>query len=107
MICKPKLIAKLLANMTELLSSLLWLNEETLADSSQKSEKSFINFAIQNETYKERLGMAIQRIGEEVYVREGFQANSDVNTFRLSIVDYLMLHPFDTPRSARTSTTTW
>ena len=98
MICKPKLIAKLLANMTELLSSLLWLNEETLADSSQKSEKSFINFAIQNETYKERLGMAIQRIGEEVYVREGFQANSDVNTFRLSIVDYLMLHPFDTPQ---------
>src|SRR3989337_7966 len=98
MICKPKLIAKLLANITEPLSSSLWLNEDTLANSSQKSEKSFINFAIQNETYKERLGMAIQRIGEEAYVREGFQANSGVNPFRLSIVDYLMLHPFDTPR---------
>src|SRR3990167_9215104 len=98
MICKPKLIAKLLANITEPLSSSLRLNEETLADSSQKSGKSFINFAIQNETYKERLGMAIQRIGEEAYVREGFQANSGVNPFRLSIVDYLMLHPFDTPQ---------
>ena len=98
MICKPKLIAKLLANITEPLSSSLRLNEETLADSSQKSGKSFINFAIQNETYKERLGMAIQRIGEEAYVREGFQTNNKVNPFRLSIVDYLMLHPFDTPQ---------
>jgi len=42
--------------------------------------------------------MAIQRIGEEAYVREGFQTNNKVNPFRLSIVDYLMLHPFDTSR---------
>src|SRR3990170_8095205 len=97
MICKPKLIAKLLANITEPLSSSLWLNEDTLSDSSQKSEKSFIDFAIQNESYKDKLGMAIQRIGEEAYVRESFQENSDVNPFRLSIVDYLILHPFDTP----------
>ena len=62
MICKPKLIAKLLANITEPLSSSLWLNEETLANSSQKSEKSFIDFAIQNETYKERLCIAIQSL---------------------------------------------
>ncbi len=98
MVIKPKLIAKLLANMTEPLPSLLWLNERLLADSSQKSENSFINFAIQNETYKERLGATIQRIGEEAYVREGFQANNEVNPFRLSVVDYSMLHPLDTPR---------
>ncbi|MDO8140447.1 MAG: PDZ domain-containing protein [Candidatus Brocadiales bacterium] len=99
---KPKLIAKLLANTTEPLSSLLWLNERPLADSSQKSKNSFINFAIQNETYKERLGTTIQRIGEEAYVREGFQANNEINPFRLSIVDYSMLHPFNTPQIGQT-----
>src|SRR3990167_1866841 len=98
MVIKPKLIAKFLMNATGPVSSLTWLNERSMSDSSQKSEKSFIDFAIQNETYKERLGMAIQRIGEEAYVREGFQTNNKVNPFRLSIVDYLMLHPFDTPR---------
>ncbi len=96
MVIKPKLVAKLLTNTTEPVSSLTWLNGRPMTDSSQKSGKSFIDFAIQNETYKERLGMAIQRIGEEAYVREGFQTNNKVNPFRLSIVDYLMLHPFDT-----------
>jgi len=95
-VIKPKLVAKLLTNTTAPVSSLTWLNEGSMSDSSQKSEKSFIDFAIQNETYKERLGTTIQRIGEEAYVREGFQTNNKVNTFRLSIVDYLMLHPFDT-----------
>jgi len=96
MVIKPKLIAKLLTNTTEPAFSLTWLNERSMSDSSRKSEKSFIDFAIQNETYKERLGTTIQRIGEEAYVREGFQTNNKVNAFRLSIVDYLMLHPFDT-----------
>ncbi len=96
MVIKPKLVAKLLTNTTAPVSSLTWLNERSMSDSSRKSEKSFIDFAIQNETYKERLGTAIQRIGEEAYVREGFQTNNKVNPFRLSIVDYLMLHPFDT-----------
>ena len=98
MVIKPKLIAKLLTNTTEPVSSLTWLNERSMTDSSQKSGKSFIDFAIQNESYKDKLGMAIQRIGEEAYVREGFQTNNKVNPFRLSIVDYLMLHPFDTSR---------
>ena len=98
MVIKPKLIAKFLMNATGPVSSLTWLNEMSMTDSSQKPGKSFIDFAIQNETYKERLGMAIQRIGEEAYVREGFQTNNKVNPFRLSIVDYLMLHPFDTPQ---------
>ena len=101
MVIKPKLIAKLLTNTTEPVSSLTWLNERSMTDSSQKSGKSFIDFAIQNETYKERLGMAIQRIGEEAYVREGFQTNNKVNPFRLSIVDYLMLHPFDTRQAGQ------
>lgn len=98
MVIKPKLVAKFLTNTTAPVSSLTWLNERSVSDSSQKPGKSFIDFAIQNETYKERLGMAIQRIGEEAYVREGFQTNNKVNPFRLSIVDYLMLHPFDTSR---------
>ncbi|MBM2817380.1 MAG: hypothetical protein HW421_4142, partial [Ignavibacteria bacterium] len=98
MVIKPKLIAKLLTNTTEPVSSLTWLYKRSMTDSSQKSGKSFIDFAIQNESYKDKLGMAIQRIGEEAYVREGFQTNNKVNPFRLSIVDYLMLHPFDTPQ---------
>src|SRR3989337_674064 len=96
MVIKPKLIRKLLTNTTEPVSSLTWLIKRSMTDSSQKSGKSFIDFAIQNESYKDKLGMAIQRIGEEAYVREGFQTNNKVNQFRLSIVDYLMLHPFDT-----------
>ena len=42
------------------------------------------------------LGTTLQRIGEEIYVREGFQSENEVNPFRLSIINYLMLHPLDT-----------
>lgn len=98
MVMKPKLIAKLLTNTTEPDPSLTWLNKKPISDLSQKSGKSFVDFTIQNASYKNKLGMALQRIGEEAYVREGFQANNKVNPFRLPIVDYLMLHPFDTPR---------
>jgi len=97
-VCKPKLIAKLLKNIHAPAPSLPWLKEKTMTDSPQKPERSFINFAIRNEPFKNKLEMAIQRIGEEIYVREGFQENSDVNPFRLSIVDYLILHPFNTPQ---------
>ncbi|MBI5677023.1 MAG: PDZ domain-containing protein [Planctomycetes bacterium] len=42
MVIKPKLVAKLLTNMAEPVSSLTWLNERSMSDSSRKSEKSFI-----------------------------------------------------------------
>ena len=97
-VCRPKLIAKLLKQRRAPVSSFPWLKEKSSTDSSQKSEKSFMEFALQNEQFKDKLGMAVQRIGEEVYVREGFQVNEAANPFRLSIVDYFMLHPFDTTR---------
>ncbi len=94
-VCRPKLIAKLLKQSNAPVSSFPWLKEMSLADLSQKS---FMEFAVQNEQFKEKLGMAVQRIGEEVFVREGFQVNEAANPLRLSIVDYIMLHPFDTAR---------
>ncbi|MFN3531154.1 MAG: PDZ domain-containing protein [Candidatus Brocadia sp.] len=65
---------------------------------SKDTGMSFTEFAIKNERYREMLGAALQRIGEEAYVREGFQSSEDTNPFRLSIVNYFMLHPFDTPK---------
>lgn len=62
------------------------------------SRMSFIEFAIKNEKYRDLLGTTLQRIGEEAYAREGFQSNDKVNPFRLSIINYFMLHPFDTPK---------
>ncbi len=59
---------------------------------------SFIKFAIKNEKYKDMLDATVQRIGEESYVREGFQSNADTNPFRLSLMNYLFMHPFDTPK---------
>lgn len=59
---------------------------------------SFTEFAIKNERYRDMLGAALQRIGEEAYVREGFQSSDEVNPFRLSIINYFMFHPFDTPK---------
>ncbi|NUO07828.1 MAG: PDZ domain-containing protein [Candidatus Brocadia sp.] len=65
---------------------------------SKHTGMSFIEFAIKNERYRDMLDATLQRIGEEVYVREGFQSNDEVNPFRLSIINYFMLHPFDTPK---------
>lgn len=65
--------------------------------SSKRAGASFIKFAIKNESYKDMLGATLQRIGEEAYAREGFQTNNETNPFRLSIINYLMLHPFETP----------
>lgn len=74
-------------------------NKERKTSSHSKDiEMSFIEFAIKNERYKDMLGATLQRIGEEAYAREGFQSSEVTNPFRLSIVNYLMLHPFDTPK---------
>ncbi|MBE7446069.1 MAG: PDZ domain-containing protein [Planctomycetia bacterium] len=77
----------------------LFLNEKTTASSCAKQTgTSFIGFARKNERYKDMLGSILQRIGEEAYAREGFQSNEEANPFRLSLVNYLLLHPLDTPR---------
>ncbi|MCF6153837.1 MAG: PDZ domain-containing protein [Candidatus Brocadia sp.] len=74
-------------------------NEELKTPSNSKhTGTSFIEFAIKNERYKDVLGATLQRIGEEAYVREGFQSNEETNPFRLSMVNYFMLHPFDTSK---------
>lgn len=59
---------------------------------------SFIDFIMKNEKYKHTLSATLQRIGEEAYAREGFQSHNEINPFRLSLINYLMLHPFDSYR---------
>ena len=134
MIFKPKLVAKLLKNVTQPATSLIAealtvpakeqnSSDKEILHSAQNDDKqrirdddsgvfsreneepsscskhtgtSFIDFAIKNKKYKDMLGATLQRIGEEIYVREGFQSENEVNPFRLSIINYLMLHPLDT-----------
>ncbi len=43
----------------------------------------------------------LQRIGEEVFAREGYQATSHTNNFRLPLINYLLTHPFAIPDAAR------
>lgn len=72
--------------------------ERKMPPHSEHKGTSFIEFAIKSERYRGMLGTTLQRIGEEIYVREGFQSNDEANPFRLSVVNYFMLHPFDIPK---------
>lgn len=72
--------------------------ERKIPPRSEHKGTSFIECAIKNERYRDMLGATLQRIGEEIYVREGFQSNDEANPFRLSVVNYFMLHPFDIPK---------
>lgn len=127
MMFKPRLFGKLLKDVHEPITSLISKASSGLikqdanipsssspceegreSPSSNKEGKtpfnsndtgtSFIGFAIKNEKYRDILGATLQRIGEEAYARDGFQSNEETNPFRLSIVNYFMLHPFDTPK---------
>lgn len=60
-------------------------------------KNSFLGFLFQNEKFKDKCFDSLQRLGEEVFVREGYQYASAVNVFRLPLVDYLMSHPFAVP----------
>ncbi|KAB2833001.1 MAG: hypothetical protein F9K48_09365 [Candidatus Brocadia sp.] len=92
MVFKPVLFRKLLTNIAEPDTPLVSYG------CSKYTGTSFIDFARKNEKYKEMLDATLQRIGEEAYAREGFQSNEERNSFRLSLINYLMLHPFDTPK---------
>lgn len=72
--------------------------EVKTSSNSRYKGTNFIEFAIRNERYRDMLGATVQRIGEEAYAREGFQSSEEANPFRLPIVNYFMLHPFDTPK---------
>lgn len=125
LVFKPILFGKLLKNITEPITPFIskvgheftkedkntppyeeWGGVENLTSgkevkrtsNSKDTGMSFIEFAIRNERYRDMLGATLQRIGEEAYAREGFQSNEETNPFRLSIVNYLMLRPFDTPK---------
>lgn len=63
-------------------------------------EDSFINFILKDDDYREKCLKTLQRIGEEICAREGYQYTSDKNMFRLPLIDHLMSHPFDVPISS-------
>ncbi|MCF6149199.1 MAG: PDZ domain-containing protein [Candidatus Kuenenia sp.] len=79
-------------------SQRLNLTKETNITQGAKKEpgQSFVHFAMENEEYKKMCSDTIQRMGEEVYAREGYQSNEESNPFRLSIIDYLLQNPVDT-----------
>lgn len=62
---------------------------------SNRTKMSYMDFVTRNSKYKNALAMTLQRIGEESFAREGFQSHHETNPFRLSLINYLMLHPFD------------
>ena len=59
------------------------------------SEKSFLSFIFEKNDYRTKCIDTSQRIGEEIFAREGYQDSNTTNMFRLPIINYLMTHPFD------------
>jgi len=110
--CKPRLDAKLLKttpkpfNMQKLNNPEGVHQNQVFGEQSNgrliqnskigKKVDSFIHFALENDSYKEMFQKTLQRIGEEVYVREGFQSNAKSNIYRLPVINYFMLNPADT-----------
>lgn len=105
MVFQPKLIAKLLKGIanpvTPFIPEVFSEEEMRKAPDSDHAGICFIDFALKNEKYRDMLGTTLQRIGEEAYAREDFQSDTGTNTFRLSIINYLLLHPFATPGIGR------
>ena len=63
-------------------------------------DESFLELAFNDEEFRDKCSGTLQRIGEEVFVREGYQDSRAVgNAFRLPLIDHLMTHPFDVPYS--------
>ncbi len=95
--CKPELIAKLLKNTKEPVTHPVLSPTTFLTQGAKKGQgQSFMDFAMENMAYKKMFRDTIQRIGEEVYVREGYQTNEASNPFRLSIIDYSLQNPMHT-----------
>lgn len=97
MVFSPRLFGKLLKNTTELIPSFISdsQKEVKISPHADRIRINFMDFVTGNGEYKNALAMTLQRIGEESFAREGFQSHNGINPFRLSLINYLMLHPFD------------
>jgi hypothetical protein len=108
----PKLVAKLLRDVKErndylvstrypgtgTASAQACESEATSVKEKNSSDKiGFMEFALRYKKYRDKVGELLQRIGEEIYVREGFQKDFKSNPFRLSLVNQIMLHPMEMP----------
>ncbi|MDR4508355.1 MAG: PDZ domain-containing protein [Candidatus Brocadiaceae bacterium] len=93
LIARPKLIAKLLKEVKEPVSSVVSPEIDR-----KKAQMPFLDFVCKNERYQEIVHSVLQRTGEEAYVREGFQWEKKTNPYRLSLIDYFMQHPLETAR---------
>ncbi len=104
MVFSPRLFGKLLKNRKELIPSFISdLREEAeISPHANRTRISFMDFVTRNGEYKNALAMTLQRIGEESFAREGFQSHNGINPFRLSLINYLMLHPFDSYKIGQT-----
>ncbi len=90
-VVEPRLLRKLLKNEKALRPSFI---PKTHSEHTGTTT-SCIDFAVRNEKYRDVLYATLQRIGEEIYVREGFQSEAETNPFRLSLVNYLMQRPME------------
>lgn len=101
---KPKLFGKLL----ESASGYDKANEEKytpfyinkLKGRNLSDDESLLKFIFRDEEFQNKCSETLQRIGEEIFVREGYQKNNETNIFRLPLIDYLMTRPFDVPDAA-------
>ncbi|MGR3177442.1 MAG: PDZ domain-containing protein [Candidatus Anammoxibacter sp.] len=65
-------------------------------------DESFLKLAFSDKEFKNKCSETLQRIGEEIFVREGYQdSRATDNVFRLPLIDHLMTHPFDVPYSVK------
>lgn len=96
---KVKLFAKLLKeadgydNNSKTRKSPFYINRPK--EKGANREGSFLSFIFDKNDYREKCFDTTQRIGEEIFAREGYQDSNKTNMFRLSIINYLMTHPFD------------
>ncbi len=70
---------------------------DKLKNRETNSKGALLKFAFKNDDFKEKSSDTLQRLGEEIFAREGYQYTSNRNLFRLPLIDYLMSHPFDVP----------
>lgn len=105
---KPKLIPKLLDKTTGFEKTDKENDKEgysnfyidKLKERKFNMDKSFYKLALNDDEFKEKCQKTLQRIGEEVFVREGYQFADKTNVFRLPLIDYLLERPFDIPYAA-------
>ena len=100
---KPKLFGKLIPASIDKLAEKQNNNSiiKMIKGFGEKRGDSPMHFIFDDDLFNSASLATLQRIGEEVFVREGYQGSDHINDFRLPLINYLLTHPFDIPDAAR------